>query len=205
MSLLAGSTTLGDGKSAGVPTDLILRLSVDQYHQMVRAGILTDDDPVELLEGWLVSKMPKNPAHRAATRLTQKALELAIPAGWYVDSQEPITTQDSEPEPDVMVVRGETRHYLDRHPGPQDVALVVEVAEATLERDRGSKKRVYGRAGIPVYWIVNLLDRRLEIYTDPTSEEPGYGQRVDYSPPDEAPLTIDGREVARVRVGDLLP
>src|SRR5438105_9467158 len=106
-----------NGRTLAVPTEPIFRLSVDQYHAMIHAGILTDDDPVELLEGWLVAKMPKNPPHRAVTRLIRQVLERLVPAEWYVDSQEPITTDDSEPEPDVVVVRGETRHYLDRHPG----------------------------------------------------------------------------------------
>ena len=150
-------------QSAAVPTDLIWRLSVNQYHQMVCAGILTEEDPVELLAGWLVPKMPKNPPHRVATRLLRQALERVVPAGWYVDSQEPITTADSEPEPDVVVVRGETRQYLDRHPGPQDVALIIEVADTTLQRDRVLKQRIYAAAGIPVYWIVNLLDNQLEV------------------------------------------
>src|SRR6266851_3947866 len=93
-------------QSAAVPTDVIWRFSVDQYHAIIRAGILTEDDPVELLEGWLVTKMPKNPRHRVVTRLIREALENLGAPGWYVDTQEPLTTADSEPEPDVMVVRG---------------------------------------------------------------------------------------------------
>src|SRR5262249_41008702 len=137
-----------------IPDGLIWRPSVSQYHQMIRAGILTEDDPVELLGGWLVTKMPKNPAHRTSTRLVRRALERVTPAGWYVDAQEPITLETSEPEPDGVVVRGETRQYLDRHPGPRDVALVVEIADASLDRDRGLKKRLYAEAGIPAYWIL---------------------------------------------------
>lgn len=194
-------------KSAAVPIELIWRLSVDQYHEMVRAGILTDDDPVELLEGWLVTRMPKNPAHRVTTRLTQRALERIVPAGWYVDTQEPITTDDSEPEPDVVVVRGDTRQYLDRHPGPQDVALVVEVADTTLQRDRTLKKRIYAFAAIPVYWIVNLSENQFEVYTDPSgpAESPDYRGRRDYGPSDEVPVIIEGREVGRLAVQELLP
>jgi hypothetical protein len=190
-----------------VPTDFIWRLSVDQYHEMIRAGILTDDDPVELLEGWLVYKMPKNPPHRIATRLTRASLERIIVAGWYVESQEPITTEDSEPEPDVGVVRGDTRQYMDRHPGPQDLALVVEVSEATLQRDRGWKKRLYAQANIPVYWIVNLIDRQVEVYTDPTgpAEQPDYRQRQIYQATDAVPVVIDGREIGRIAVCELLP
>jgi hypothetical protein len=85
---------------------------------MIRAGILTDDDPVELLEGWLVPKMPKNPPHRITTRLTREALVGILPTGWYVDTQEPITTADSEPEPDVVVVAElspEVRAFIDHN------------------------------------------------------------------------------------------
>jgi len=194
-------------QTLAVPTEPIWRFSVAQYHQMIRLGILTEDDPVELLEGWIIHKMPKNPPHRAATKLTRNALEEIVPEGWYVDAQEPITLLDSEPEPDVVVVRGNTRDYLDRHPGSQDLALVVEIADSTLERDRSSKKRLYARAGIPVYWIVNLPEQKLEVYTEPIdlSQEPTYQQRQDYSLSDEVSVAIEGREVGRLTVQDLLP
>jgi Uma2 family endonuclease len=174
---------------------------------MIRTGILTADDPVELLAGWLVYKMPKNPPHRIATRLAQQALEAVVPVGWYVDAQEPITLSDSEPEPDVMIVRGETRDYRDRHPGPEDVALIVEVADSTLERDRGVKRIVYARAGIPVYWIINLLECALEVYYEPSGMAEGadFRQRRDYGPSESVPVMIDGLEVGRVFVRDLLP
>ncbi|MEG3875753.1 Uma2 family endonuclease [Microcoleus sp. herbarium7] len=133
-----------------VPTESIWRFSVAQYHQMIRLGILTDNDPVELLAGWVIQKMPKNPPHRAATKLTRNALEAIVPLGWYVDAQEPITLEDSEPEPDVVIVRGNTRDYLDRHPGSQDLALVVEISDSTLERDRTLKKTLYARAGMVI-------------------------------------------------------
>jgi Uma2 family endonuclease len=197
-----------NGSLLDVPSDLIIwRLSVDHYHAMIRAGILMDDDPVELLEGWLVQKMPKNPSHRRATRRTQRALDRILPEGWYTDAQEPITTDTSEPEPDVVVARGDTDQYPDRHPGPQDLALVTEVANTTLQRDRGSKKRIYARAGVPVYWIVNLTENQVEVYTAPSgpAERPDYGQRRNYGPSDEVPVVIDGREVGRIPVRDLLP
>lgn len=192
---------------AAVPKDAIWRLRVDQYHKMIRDGILTDDDPVELLEGWLVYKIPKNPPHRISTRLTREALERVVPIGWYVDSQEPITLEDSEPEPDVVIVRGETRDYYDRRPGPGDLALVVEVADAPLERDRESKKRIYARAGIPVYWLINLVENRIEVYTDPLTgaDEADYQQRTDFTSLDQIPVVIEGREIGRVVVRDLTP
>lgn len=181
---------------------------------MIRLGILSDDDPVELLDGWLVYKMPKNPPHRATTKLTRNALEAVIPEGWYVDTQEPITLADSEPEPDVVVVRGNTRDYLDRHPGASDIALIIEVADSTLERecprdtlrDRTSKQRLYARAGIPIYWIINLPEKQIEVYTEPVvAEESTYQRRQDYQLSDEVPVAIAGQIVSHLFVLDLLP
>ncbi|MFQ5859485.1 MAG: Uma2 family endonuclease, partial [Anaerolineae bacterium] len=105
------------------------------------------------------------------------------------------------------VVRGDTRQYLDRHPGPQDLALVVEVADTSLQRDRTFKKRVYALAGIPVYWIVNLSESQFEVYTDPSgpAESPDYHERQDYGTSDAVPLVIEGHEVDRLVVQELLP
>lgn len=207
MSVQTHSTLPAMAYALTVPTEPIWRLSVEQYHAMIRAGILTDDDPVELLEGWLVAKMPRNPLHRLATQLTREALAHLIPTGWYVDAQEPLTTANSEPEPDVMVVRGERRQYLDRHPGPREVALVVEVADTTLQRDRRAKKRLYAQAEIPVYWIINLVESQCKVYTDPSgpAEQPDYRQRQDYGRADTVPLVLEGRTIAQLAVQELLP
>ncbi len=207
MSVTTPSVSAVSEQSVAVSTDVIWRFSVDQYHAMIRTGILTEDDPVELLEGWLVTKMPKNPRHSVITQLTREVLAHLLPSGWYVDTQEPITTADSEPEPDIVVVRGERRQYLDHHPSPQDVALVVEVADSTLQRDRSLKKRLYAAAGIPVYWIINLLNGQIEVYTDPSGpgEQPNYHQQQTYGPIDTVPLMIEDREVGRLTVRDLLP
>ena len=200
------SVAPSDPRAVAASTDIIWRLTVRQYHEMVRRGILTDDDPVELLQGLLVTKMPKNPPHRMATKLLRDALSAVLPGSWYVDSQEPITTEDSEPEPDVVVVRGSTRDYADRHPGPADVALVAEIADATLERDRSAKKQVYAKAGIATYWIVNLVDRRLEVYTEPTgAAPPDYRVKRDYGPGDEVPIVIGEQVHGLIRVAGLLP
>ncbi|MBY0521865.1 MAG: Uma2 family endonuclease [Gemmataceae bacterium] len=190
-----------------VPTEPIYRLSVEQYHQMIQAGILTEDDPVELLEGWLVIKMPINPPHTLATEQLRDLLPPLLPPGWFVNSQAPVTTDTSEPEPDALVVRGHRRQYTDRNPGPEDAAIVIEVADSSLRRDRGWKKRLYARVRVPVYWIVNLVDRQVEIYTEPSgpSEQPDYAQRQDYGPADQVPVVIEGREVGRLSVTDLLP
>ena len=196
------------GVDAPAPDDLVLwRLSVEQYHAIVAAGILTDDDPVELLEGLLVDKMPKNPPHSAATQLLQEALSQILPVGWRVAVQDPITLADSEPEPDLIIVRGKARQYVERHPGPGDLAMVVEVSSATLRRDQASKKRMYAGANIPVYWIINLVENRIQVYTDPTgpAAKPDYRQQHNYLISDTIPVVIEGEEVARLPVQELLP
>jgi Uma2 family endonuclease len=192
---------------APVPDEPVWRLSVEQYHEMLRAGILQDGDPIELLEGVLVAKMTKYPPHTFSTQLIREALLSLLPAGWFVNDQEPITTLDSEPEPDVAVIRGGRRDFLGRHPGPQDLGLVIEVADTTLRRDRGSKKRLYARAAVREYWIVNLIDRQIEVYTDPTgpADDPDYRRRRDYRPDEQVPVVVDGAEVGRLSVSDLLP
>jgi len=194
-------------RAPAVPTEPIWRLSVDQYHAMIRTGILTEEDPVELLEGWLVPKLPKNPAHRPATGLVREALTASVSKGWHVGTHEPVTLQDSKPEPDLVVVRGDPRDYLDRHPVAKDLALLVEIAGASLQRDRCYKKRIYAAAGVAVYWIVNLLDGQVEVYSDPTgpAKQPDYRQRQDYSLSASVPVIIGGKEVGRVPVRQLMP
>jgi Uma2 family endonuclease len=189
------------------PADWLWRLSVEQYHEMARKGILMDGDPVELLEGLLVRKMTILPPHRRSTHRVQTALRQAAPPGYYVASPSPVTLAASEPEPDVVVVRGSDDDYPDRHPGPSDVALVVEVSDTSLKRDQGFKKSIYARAGIPVYWIVNLVDRRVEVYTEPTGpgEKGDYRHRHDFGESDQVALVIEGREVARIGSRELLP
>jgi Uma2 family endonuclease len=206
MTVAAEPTVAAEDPQEGIPDVPIYRLSVDQYHAMARAGILDEDAPVELLEGWLVQKMTKYPAHRVATHRVRRGLERLVAVGWYVDSQEPITLEGSEPEPDVVVVRGQTEDYRDRHPGPREVGLVVEVADASLRTDQGTKKRAYAAAGIPVYWIVNLKERQIEVYTEPhdTGETSDYRLRHNYGAADTIPVVLDGVEIGTMAVQDLL-
>jgi Uma2 family endonuclease len=192
---------------AAIPAVPIYRLTVAQYLAMTEAGILTEDDPVEFLEGWLVERMTKTPAHVVATGLLLDLFPRPLPAVWFLSVQHPIATIDSLPEPDVALIRGAPRDYLGRRPTPADVALVVEVADSSLEQDRGLKKRLYARAGIVIYWIVNLVDRQIEVYTDPTGpvDEPDFRQRRDYAAADSIPVVLDGMEVGSMAVRELLP
>jgi Uma2 family endonuclease len=189
------------------PSDRFFRMSVEQYDEAARLGILNKYDLIELIEGWLVTKMSKKPPHTISTNLLRNVLARVVPEGWYVGTQDPIATGDSEPEPDALLVRGDFRDYPDRHPGPGDVALVVEVADSTLSYDRSVKQRIYARAGVTTYWIVNLVDRQVEVHTEPSGpvDAPGYARREVFGPDAEIPIILDDREVGRVAVCDVLP
>jgi Uma2 family endonuclease len=179
------------------------RMTVEQYHTMIEAGVLPSGAPVELVEGLLVEKMSKNPPQCFTRYMARKALEAVAPEGWYVESQEPMTLGDSEPEPYVMVVRGDSASYARRHPGAGEVALVVEVADTTLARDRGVKARVYARAGIAEYWLVDLTAQRVEVRTRPEGD--GYAEVPVLGGGDELPVVADGAAWGVIAVSALLP
>jgi Uma2 family endonuclease len=201
------STVTSAPLAAALPPELPARITVGQYHAMIEAGVFAEDEGVELLEGWLFHKMAKKATHSFSTRAMRKTLEKLLPPSWDVDSQEPITTLESEPEPDVSVVRAGVRNNKKRHPKPKEVGLVVEVSEGTLARDRGMKKRIYARARIPVYWIINLVDHQIEVYTAPTgpAKRPDYRHTQIYQPDDSIPLVLEGKEIAKIDVNAILP
>jgi Uma2 family endonuclease len=183
------------------------RFSVSEYHRLIELGILTEDDNLELLEGYLVHKMTRNPPHDAALQRGNRTWIRLLPPSWDVRVQSAITLADSEPEPDFAIVRGDVQSYSSRHPSPADIALVVEVADATLPGDRDDKGRIYARAGIPRYWIVNVNDQQVEEYSSPSGPgpDPKYAQRVDYQAGDTISLSLGGMAVVQVAVRDLLP
>lgn len=192
--------------AAYLPPEHIWRVTVEQYHAMIASGALTEDNPIELLQGWLVEKMPKKPRHSVVTRLLFDMLVKFLPSGWFVNVQEPITTADSEPEPDLTIVRGSPHDYLAHHPYPQDVALLIEVSDATLSRDQTLKKQLYAQAEIPVYWIVNLPDNQIEAYSQPFTAVSGsdYGQRHTYGLHDQMRVTIAGETIGEISVAQVL-
>jgi Uma2 family endonuclease len=185
----------------------VYRFSVEQYHRLGEAGILGSEERVELLDGIVVRKMTKHTPHTTAGRKASGAIQARLPAGWLIITQDPITLPTSEPEPDLVVVVGTVDDFATRHPGPSDIALVVEVVESSLPVDRGWKRRIYADARVPVYWIVNLVDRVVEVYTDPQ----GSGDAADYATAhtfrhgDAVPLAVVGVVLAAVPVADVLP
>ena len=168
----------------------VFRLSVLQYHEIIEAGVCDDDGRVELIEGVLVRKSTKGPPHDFTVSILKDLLTPIVGSDWIVRVQSAITLRDSEPEPDLAIVAAPHERYRERHPGPRDIGLVIEVADSSLQFDRSDKLRIYARAGLPVYWIVNLVDNCVEVHSEPRGgKSPTYRKRADFGPDDAVSLT----------------
>jgi Uma2 family endonuclease len=175
------------------------RLSVERYEAMIATGVFTKADRFELIEGVLVEKMTKGNEHRLAVQRAFRAITAVLPAGWHATKEDPIRlpARQSEPEPDVAVVRGDIDDYAAGPPGPGDVALVVEAAASSVAADRALAATYLG-GGIVVYWLVNLADRALEVHRS--------GEPVQVlGETDSVDLVLDGQVVWRIAVAELLP
>jgi Uma2 family endonuclease len=140
-----------------------------EYDRLVDHGVLGPGDRIELLGGLLVVREPQGGRHAMGVRMVEEALRAAFGSGWDVRGQLPVALdEESEPEPDVSVVPGSFRDYPLEHPAR--TVLVVEIADSSLALDRGEKAGLYARARVPDYWIVNLVDRALEVHRDPARD-----------------------------------
>ena len=183
------------------------RFTRKEYDHLIELGVFQPGEPIELIGGQLMIAEPQGAYHYGAIRRTARAIEAAFGPGWDVRSQGPIGLDDeSEPEPDVAVVPGTLDDYLREHPARP--VLTVEVSESSLAMDRRHKGSLYARAGLYDYWVVNLVDRVLEVYREPVRdpEAPfgwGYARREVLDPSMLAtPLAAPN---AGIRVADLLP
>jgi Uma2 family endonuclease len=186
--------------------DMFHRYSVATYQHLTRLGVFTEDDNVELIDGYVLNKMAHNPPHDVAVQwLTKRLVRLARP-GWEVRIQLAATLANSEPEPDAVFARGDENTFATRHPGRADIGLVFEVSATSLDFDRLDKGRIYAQAAIPTYWVINVIDRQVEVYTDPRPADPvpSYATQTDYKAGDSVPLLLDGQTVAQIPVNDLL-
>lgn len=176
------------------------RFTVDEYLQMTESGILTEDDAVELIHGQIVEMSPENTPHRATIIKVTRVLVESLDADTYaVQTQSTLPLDDrNAPEPDLAVLRGTPDDLMQ---GELPAALVIEVADTSLERDRTVKQRLYAQAGIPAYWIVNLAAREIEVFTDPQGER--YRERT--TVPETAALDVPVTPPVSVEVQDLLP
>jgi Uma2 family endonuclease len=176
----------------------LYRFTVDEYERMV-----LDDPRVELIDGYVVTKMPKSPEHGFTTREVQKNVDRMLPPGWTWRQEQPVRIPVyNEPEPDLAIVRGADAGYRHRLPDPADVGLIVEVSRSKRFEDC-VQGNVYAAAGIPVYWVVNLVDRQVEVYTDPAPA--GYASRCDYLSGQQVPVVLYGQQLGTIAVDDILP
>lgn len=152
-----------------IPERKTRRWSRIEYDRLIDLGVFQPGDPIELIGGELVVAEPQGAPHYTSIQKTARVLERAFGPSWNVRTQGPMgLDEESEPEPDVAVVPGEPDDYGTSHPSRAD--LVVEVSESSLAFDRGHKGSVYARAGILDYWIVNLVDRVVEVYREPAPD-----------------------------------
>jgi len=172
----------------------------------VTEGILTADDRVELLEGFVVAKMSRNPAHDNALSVIAAVLFRIVPSGWWVRQQSAIRLSTSRPEPDFAIARGDRSTYQTRHPSPADISLIIEVADTSLSRDRIDKARIFAGEGIREYWIVNLSDNLVEVFQEPSGPTgaPEFGRIKAHEAGQRIPWVLDGTLIAEVSVDELL-
>jgi Uma2 family endonuclease len=177
-----------------------------EYERLIDLGLF-QRDPVELIAGQLIVAEPQGSYHATALGAADDALRAVLPSGWFVRAQMPVALGDeSAPEPDLVIMRGSRIAYREAH--PSHPSLVLEVADSSLEFDRFQKGSLYARAGVPDYWIVNTVDRVLEIYRDPRPDasapyEWRYNSMRSLAPTDVAvPHALPS---ARIAVSALLP
>ena len=166
------------------------RFSVDDYHRMAQAGILDEDDRVELIDGEIVQMAPMGSRHAAQVRRLQRLLQSAVGGRASLSVQCPVRLGEySEPEPDLALLRPREDDYASAHPGPEDVLLVVEVADSSAEYDRQVKAPLYARHGIGELWLIDLERGQVEVCRRPGPE--GYAEVVVVGPGDVlSPLAL---------------
>jgi Uma2 family endonuclease len=189
-------------RSLDAGTDIHRRLfTVDEYYRMAKAGILCEDDRVELLDGAIVEMSPIGTRHAAGVDRLTAVLHKSLQGRGTVRVQGPIRLNPrSEPLPDIAVLRPRDDFYASAHPTPSDVMLVVEVADTSLPYDRGFKLGIYARAGISEVWIVDVLNERVDVYTRP--EPNGYQSHASAARGERLASTVAGTDLL---VDDILP
>jgi Uma2 family endonuclease len=190
-----------------VPVPASERLTVDEFRRKAAMGELSQSKKFELLEGVVVAKARQTLKHETALENIQNIVGKLTPGGWHLRVQQPLNCGDSQPEPDIAIVKDALDMYVDRPPMPNMVSLVVEVADASLTLDRRVKGRVYARAGLSVYWLLNLVDSELEVYsrTSGPVPMPGYQEKRVYRAEDKLSLVVGLDDLGTVKVRDMLP
>lgn len=179
--------------------------TVDQYHRMIDNGVVRGEDSVELLEGKVVHQQAKSPLHCCATGGLRDILTRLMPLGYFVSTHAAVTLSNSETEPDISAIRGERQRFAKRHPTSADVALLVEVSDKSMTRNGGAKKRIYAESNISQYWIVNLVDRQIEVYRRPDAAAGKFRDGKIYGLQEDVPVMVDAKRLGTLRLEQLLP
>lgn len=187
--------------------DPTFRFTVTQYQKMIREGIISEDNRVELLDGKVVNKMSRNTPHDVSLFVTQEELRAICSPDWLVRCQLGVVIgKFSQPEPDLSVVLAPIGRYIKQHPGPKDTGMLVEVSDSSLLTDRVDKCPIYAGGRVPWYWIVNVQEKIVEVYSDPKGgASPEYRKHQDYEIGTKVPLVLNGKTVGHVEVGKLFP
>jgi Uma2 family endonuclease len=204
MSTLASMPTQPAGPIR-IPRPLY-RMSLEQYESLIATGFFTKHDDVHLINGYVVNRMAESPEHGAVCDVIRRTMEVILlaVAGWHARGQNglKIPSQVSIPRPDLAIVRGDWRDYLNRYPESRDTALVAEVSVSSLDEDRAMAD-IYAAGGVPVYWIVNVDDGQVEVYSNPGPS--GYQSHEVLAPGHVLSVMVNGVEVGEIPVADILP
>jgi Uma2 family endonuclease len=175
-------------------------MDIDEFE---RVADFLKAERVELIDGFVVERAKMDPPHVFASEALRRLLDRLVPDGWFVREDKPIRVHPTyEPLPDLAIVRGTFATYLTRHPNPADVAIVIEVADSAVAKDRSEKLVNYAKGGISAYWIVSLVVHQVEVYTGPRRGR--YKKPRIFKPGQSVPVVINGAEVGRIAVTDFL-
>jgi Uma2 family endonuclease len=186
------------------PRDLH-RFKLSEFQRMFELGILGEGERLELLEGVVVQMPLAGPSHDGVLGSADEELSPLLPKPWFPRIQCSLFTEDSWVVPDIAVTKGPRKLYHKRHPVPGDIAMIIEVSEGTLARDKGWKAHIYAKASIPWYWVVDVKQRRVEVFSDPSgpSDEPSYRVHESLGLKGSAAVVIAGQQCGRIEVKKL--
>jgi Uma2 family endonuclease len=187
--------------------DPTFRFTVAQYQKMISKGIISENARVELLDGKVVNKKARNTPHDVSLFVTQEELRAICFPDWLIRCQLGVVIgKFSQPEPDLSVVLAPITRYVKQHPGSKDTGMLVEVADSSLLLDRRDKTPIYAGGRIPWFWIVNVPDKTVEVYSDPKGgASPEYRGRQDYAIGERVPVVLHGKILGHVEVSKLFP
>ncbi len=180
--------------------------STEEFYRLLESEFFPREARLGLWDGRIYEKMSKTQAHAVAGNKVTRFLVRALPDGWFVGGENPVTVSPSRaPLPDLVVLRGEPDDYGKGRPTADDVGLIVELSVSSLKFDKGTKLAAYASAGMPVYWVLDLVDNLVLVYSEPIAAESRYASMATFKPGDSFPLILDGVQVALISTSDLLP